>query len=212
MPRVSRIGLQPVGDVPAVDVGQLEVERDRVGTVRCASLQPSSPAGRHQRVEAALVRQVLQRAREHGIVFDDQQQRLGAGRGARAGRRAPPAARADWPAPGAARASISLLRQIEGEGAADALLAFDIELAAQQARDLAADRQPQPGAAVAPRGAGVGLLERFEDQLLLVGRDADAGVADAEGAAPAAHATAGGCPGSSRRARSAPTAPRCPWL
>ena len=46
---------------------------------------------------------------------------------------------------------------------------------------LAADREAKAGAAVLAAGAGVGLLEGLEDDLLLFGRDADAGVGDLEG-------------------------------
>ena len=59
-------------------------------------------------------------------------------------------------------------------------LAREADLAAQQRRQLAADRQAEAGAAVLAAGARVGLLERLEDQLLLLGRDADAGVRDRE--------------------------------
>ena len=62
----------------------------------------------------------------------------------------------------------------------DADLAFvaldEAQLAAEQPRQLPADRQAQAGAAVLAAGAAVGLLERLEDDLLLVGRDADAGI------------------------------------
>ena len=51
------------------------------------------------------------------------------------------------------------------------------DFAAEQARDFAADRQAQARAAVLAAGATVGLLERFEDDLLLLRRNADAGVA-----------------------------------
>src|SRR5262249_43153000 len=54
------------------------------------------------------------------------------------------------------------------------------DLAAQQVRKLAADRETQTGTAVLAGRAGVGLLERFEDDLLLLRRDADAGIADRE--------------------------------
>ena len=40
--------------------------------------------------------------------------------------------------------------------------------------------RPETGAAVLAAGAGVGLLEGLEDDLLLLGRDADAGVGDLE--------------------------------
>ena len=63
-------------------------------------------------------------------------------------------------------------------------LADDADLAAEQAGDLAADRQAEAGAAVLAAGAAVGLLEGLEDDLLLVGGNADAGVADREGQRP----------------------------
>ena len=56
-----------------------------------------------------------------------------------------------------------------------------MDLAAEQARQLAADGEAEAGAAILAAGAAVGLLERLEHDLLLVGRDADAGVADLEG-------------------------------
>src|SRR5690606_547210 len=43
------------------------------------------------------------------------------------------------------------------------------------------DRQPEAGAAVEPARRRVGLLERLEDEPLLLGLDPDAGVADGEG-------------------------------
>ena len=60
------------------------------------------------------------------------------------------------------------------------------DVAAEQAREVARDRQAEPGAAVLAVRAAVGLAERFEDHLLLLGRNADAGVAHRErDAAPA---------------------------
>ena len=72
-------------------------------------------------------------------------------------------------------------RQVEREGAAHAGRAAQLDLAAEQVRQLAADREAKAGAAVFAAGAGVGLLERLEDDLLLLRRDADAGVGDLEG-------------------------------
>ena len=72
-------------------------------------------------------------------------------------------------------------RQIEREGAAHARRAAQLDLAAEQVRELAADGEAEAGAAVFAAGAGVGLLERLEDDLLLLRRDADAGVRDLEG-------------------------------
>ena len=70
--------------------------------------------------------------------------------------------------------------QVERERAAPVDLALDVDLAAEQPRDLAADREAEAGAAVAPARRSVGLLERLEDQAQLVPRDADAGVLDGE--------------------------------
>ena len=51
---------------------------------------------------------------------------------------------------------------------------------AEQVRELAADREPKAGSSVLAAGAGVGLHERLEDDLLLLERNADAGVRDFE--------------------------------
>ena len=80
-------------------------------------------------------------------------------------------------------------RQIQRESAAVALTALQANFAAEQIRQFAADRQAQARAAVLAACAGVRLLERLEDDLLLVGRDADAGVAHLEGDDGAARAS-----------------------
>ena len=54
------------------------------------------------------------------------------------------------------------------------------DVAAKQRRQLAADGEAESGAAVLAARAGVGLMERLEDQLLLLRRDADAGVGHGE--------------------------------
>ena len=71
-----------------------------------------------------------------------------------------------------------MIGRIERERAALAGRADQLDLAAEQRGQLAADGQTQAGAAVLAAGAGVGLLERLEDEPLLFRRDADAGVAD----------------------------------
>src|SRR5262249_42788530 len=73
-------------------------------------------------------------------------------------------------------------RQIKGKCAADARCAAQLNFAAQQVRKLAADRESQAGTAIFAAGAGIGLLERLEDDLLLFGGGVDAGVGDPEGA------------------------------
>ena len=72
-------------------------------------------------------------------------------------------------------------RQVEREGAAEAGRAAQGQLAAQQLGQLAADGEAEARAAVLAAGAGVGLLEGLEHDLLLLDRDADAGVGDLEG-------------------------------
>src|SRR6185369_17160937 len=55
------------------------------------------------------------------------------------------------------------------------------DFTAEQPGNFAADRQTEPGAAVFPAGAAIGLLEGFKNNLLFFWRDADAGIADGEG-------------------------------
>jgi hypothetical protein len=71
-------------------------------------------------------------------------------------------------------------RQVERERAALARHARELDLAAEQCRQLAADGEAEPGATVLARRAGIGLLERLEDQALLLRRHTDAGVLDGE--------------------------------
>src|SRR5438874_9926581 len=71
-------------------------------------------------------------------------------------------------------------RQEERERAPVSDLALDVDLAAQQPRDLAADREAEARTAEAAAGRAVRLLERLEDQPHLVVRDADAAVHDGE--------------------------------
>jgi hypothetical protein len=54
------------------------------------------------------------------------------------------------------------------------------EAAVHQLDEPGRDGQAQAGAAIGPRGGAIGLDERLEDAFELVGRDADAGVADGE--------------------------------
>src|SRR5205814_7733009 len=72
-------------------------------------------------------------------------------------------------------------RQVERESAPLAGRAAELNLSAQQARQLAADRQPQSRTAVFAAGACVRLLKRLEDHSLLVEWNADAGVRNLEG-------------------------------
>ncbi len=73
------------------------------------------------------------------------------------------------------------LRQVKGERAALAGRAAQLNFAAQQAGQFAADGQSQSGSAVLAAGAGVCLLEGLEDDALFLRRNADAGIGDFEG-------------------------------
>src|SRR5262249_25192390 len=80
--------------------------------------------------------------------------------------------------PGGVRLSAEAGR--EGEGATPARRAVHGDGSAHEGDQPGGDAQAQARAAVLARGGGVLLLERPEDALLLVGRDADAGVAHHE--------------------------------
>src|SRR6185436_21167554 len=67
-------------------------------------------------------------------------------------------------------------RQVERERAADPGVADQPDLSAEQTGDLAADREPEAGAAVLAAGGPVGLLEWLEDDPVLLRIDPDAGV------------------------------------
>ena len=71
--------------------------------------------------------------------------------------------------------------QVEGEDRTLAHRALDVDLAAEEPRDLARDGEAETGAAVLAAGGAVGLLEGFEDDLLLVAGDADPAVDHLEG-------------------------------
>src|SRR5262245_34306194 len=72
-------------------------------------------------------------------------------------------------------------RQIERERRAHAGRAAKMDFAAQQVRQFAADGETEAGTAVLAAGAGVRLLKRLEDDLLLFQRNADARIGDLEG-------------------------------
>jgi hypothetical protein len=72
-------------------------------------------------------------------------------------------------------------RQIEHEGAALAGRTAQVNFAAEQACKFAADGESETRTAIFSAGAGVCLLERFEDQLLLFQGNANAGVGHFEG-------------------------------
>src|SRR6516225_5227225 len=141
------------------------------------------------------MRQISQDARVMGIVFDDQQYRVSGlenlavvwelfhrhlgqpnRRESRSSRRVYCRGKRDH-----RRRAHTFDRQEEREGAADPRSAAQLDLAAKQVGQLATNREPEPGAAKPAVGAGVGLLERLEDDFLLFRRDADTRIGDLEG-------------------------------
>ena len=68
----------------------------------------------------------------------------------------------------------------EVKGTASAEGAFDPDLAVHQGHETASDGEAESGSAEAAGGGAVGLSEGFEDDGLLVGGDADAGVLNLE--------------------------------
>src|SRR5229473_1324872 len=68
------------------------------------------------------------------------------------------------------------LRQVQGEGTSLIDLTRQHEFSAKQARQLTTNRQAQARPTVLPARAAIGLLERFEDDLLFLEWDTDAGV------------------------------------
>src|SRR6266540_5793753 len=74
--------------------------------------------------------------------------------------------------------AIEGLRQIQHERAAEPDFAGQPDLAAEQPRNLAADREAQARATILAARGAVGLLERLEDDAVLVRGDPDAGVSD----------------------------------
>ena len=76
---------------------------------------------------------------------------------------------------------LGLPRQAGGEGAADARRALHRDVAAHQAAQAPADREPEAGAAVFARGRAVGLAELLEQPGHLLLAHADAGIGHHEG-------------------------------
>ena len=189
------LALELVEQRPAVDVGQPDVERDRIGDELPRQRQSLGAGPRDQALEAAIAGQAEQNAREGRVVLDDQSDAVvrahvlaivfeGSGRGhdRRAGRRRRQLDAQRWSDELAhRRARRPLERLEEGEGRTPAGLRLDRHVAAEQPGDLARDRQAQARTTVLAGRRHVGLLERFEDHVVLVGRDPDPGVADGEG-------------------------------
>ena len=171
---------------PAMHVRQAQVQGDGVGLDGLGQFQRRFAMGGDEPLDALLVGHVEQDIGELGVVLDDQDHmiarandvavasHLGPGHGGNR-RRGAAIAVAAGNGFGSGREGKG---QVERKGASLAGRAGHADLAAQKSGDFAADRQAKTGAAEAAAGAHVGLLERLEDDLELIGRDADARVVD----------------------------------
>lgn len=97
-------------------------------------------------------------------------------------------------------------RQIQRESAAAPLPALQMDMAAEQPSELLGDGQTESCAAIIPARGAIRLMERFENNRLLLFRNADAGIFDREGEP----LSIGLLPGQSRPA--ADGQPNCPLL
>ena len=191
----QRIVLELAQHGPAEHVRQEDVERNRGRLELLGEIQRLGAARRDQHLEALVAGEIDQHARIMRIVLDDQKDGVAGFEiepvvGDLLDRRAPGSAAAA-PAPcctatarmtrGATVGPEYFSGRYSVKVAALAGRALQMDFAAEQARQFAADRKAEAGAAIFAAGAGVGLLERLEDQLLLVLRDADAGIGHFEG-------------------------------
>ncbi len=193
---VARLGraLQEVQQSQAVHVGQADVEHDRLGPEPAGQSRSGRALAGDHASEARIAHQLEQDRGEPRIVLDDQHHRVvgrdlvpivrhrldalrldrrqGEGANHRTGRRPRQHGRLSL--------RTEIQRHVQRKGRTPAGPGGHPEFAAQHAGDLAADRQAQPRAAVLSAGGAVRLLERLEDDPLLVLWDADAGVLDLE--------------------------------
>ncbi len=185
----QRVVLELAQHRPAEHVGQEHVERDRARLVLLGEVERLRTSCRDHDLEALVAREINQHPGVMRIIFDDQKDGV-AGLQCQAiirqlldhallrhdGHRRGSTELRGHSRPRRDRRSGILERQIEREHAAFAGRALQVDFATEQAGQLTADGEAKARATVFPAGAGVGLLEGFEDQLLLVLRNADAGV------------------------------------
>ena len=192
--------LEPLEHAPAVDVRKGDVEGDRVRGVLSREAQRGGAVSRDQRLVPMVVGDVEEHLREGPVVLENQEDAVPRGNlGAvvpgvlrrvllhglrdrhRAGsdRRTSPALRRVVGRRPARRRD-ELRRKVEGEQTPLAWRALKLDLSSQEPPQLAADGQPEPRAAVLAAGASVRLLERLEDDLLLLQGNPDPRVRDRE--------------------------------
>ncbi|MND85011.1 hypothetical protein D3C80_769180 [compost metagenome] len=191
----ARLLLQALQHGQAGMVGQAHVQQDGIGDVLGGQLEALVGALRHQAAVTQLVGQVEEDAGEVRFVLDHQDAAVaerralavvGKHRCLAFRRRHRRCLRRGWQAVDRRaqaerldilRHALIALRQDQAEHAALAGAAVDADLPTQQVRQVAGNGQAQAGAAITAVAGAIHLVEGAEDRLLLVGGDADAGIA-----------------------------------
>ena len=170
-PRKSGITAQPPQRLDAADVGHLPVQNQQFrgfagGVQALHGLEGCSAIDGHMNVIAHALQLALENFAIDDVVVRHQHA----------------AAREDHRLPrGVDDLGLRVReRNVDGKGGTLPRSACHEDLAVHQLGDLLADRQPEAGAAEAPRGRAVLLDERFEDAPHAVGTNADSRVLDVE--------------------------------
>ena len=172
--RSGKLGALPDlgGQRQAVHVGHADVEKHQRIRLAAGGAVPKGVHGRHavadcHSLHLPAAQPLLEDAAVGAVIIDDQHRQV---------------------VKQHRRSDSNLLRWLrltteprrEGKGATLARLACHGDLPTHQGHQPGGDGQAQPGAAVLARGGRILLLEGPEDFLLLVGWNADAGIADFE--------------------------------
>ena len=168
----QRIALDRRQDRPAVEVGHVDVQRDRRRMQLPRQLEPLAAPGRGANRETLALEIAAHHVADGLIVVDDEDQRALHRR-----LRSPLGPHAAQQRPARLR-GLDPRGQADGEGRALAELALDGDIAAHHLAETAADRESEPRAAVLARGGRIGLHEFLEQPADLLGRHPDAGVGD----------------------------------
>ena len=149
-----------------VSSGHVDIHQYRVASCTCGNTQRSVSAGRGDRADLPCRQQFCPQLTIDRVVIDEQHaqpgdlRRMGVGREGFGG--------------GAAQLHAA------DEFAACAGNAVDVDAAVHPLHEPADDRQAKAGAAVVPGDTSIGLREWFEQPRQHLGRDADAGIGDAQ--------------------------------
>ncbi len=176
-------------------VGKVHVEHDRARKVRERETETVLGVVREQNLKIELSRELREDVRERLVVLHHEKQAafrvqmiaIVDGRGVlrrqrsrrtlSCNRRREPLRRFGRQIIGEPRTRVGE-RQGQRERAALADFALDGEIAAEEAREVSRDGEPEPGAAELPVRRAVGLLKRGEDGLVVRLIDTDSGVVD----------------------------------